>query len=120
MKIEISREQGISFVSIQGSIKLNESGRDFYTFMNNVFKEEDVSGVLVDLSKIDYIDSTGIGELVGYLHRLNKKGKHLALINPQKTIKSLITLSNLDKVFPIFSTKAEAVIYVNNPFLHST
>ena len=32
----------------------------------------------------------------------------MALINPQKTIMSLITLSNLDKVIPIFTTREEA------------
>ena len=108
MKIDVTQEQGRTIVSLQGAIKLNESGHDFFNQIKDLFNEDQTDIILIDMSLINYIDSTGIGELVGYILRLKTKGRRMALINPQKTIMSLIKLSNLDKVVPIFPTKEEA------------
>jgi anti-anti-sigma factor len=108
MKIDVTQEQGRTIVTLQGSIKIKESGYDFFKQLKELYSPDQTDIVLIDMSLIDYIDSTGLGELVGYLHRLKAKGMRMALINPQKTIMSLIKLSNLDKVIPIFPTKEEA------------
>ena len=113
MRIDISREQGNVIVSLHGKITLNESGRDFFKRMNELFDDEIKGIILIDMSHIDYIDSTGLGELVGYLHRLREKGRQMVLINPQKTIMNLIKLSNLDKIFPIFASIDEALHRTN-------
>ncbi len=111
MEIIVSQEQGKTIVTLQGAIKLNESGYDFFQQIKELNNSDNKSIVLIDLSKVDYIDSTGIGELVGYLHRLKGKGRRMALINPQNAIINLIKLSNLDKVIPIFPTKESALLY---------
>jgi anti-sigma B factor antagonist len=108
MKIEVTQEQGKTIVSLEGAITLKESGYDFFKQVKELSNDDSGGVVVIDMSKINYIDSTGIGELVGYIHRLKEKGRRMALINPQQTILSLIKLSNLDKVLPIFSTKEEA------------
>jgi anti-sigma B factor antagonist len=108
MKIDIAQEQGRTVVTLQGAIKLNESGYDFFKQLRELYNGDKTDIVLIEMSGIDYIDSTGIGELVGYILRLKAKGRRMALINPQKTILNLIRLSNLDKVIPIFPTKEDA------------
>jgi anti-sigma B factor antagonist len=109
MQIERGQEKGITVVAIEGAVKLRESGVDFFRQMEDVFDKDGKGAVLLDLSQIDYLDSTGIGELVGYLHRLNAKGCRLALLNPRNRMKSLVQLSNLDKVFPIFDNRESAI-----------
>ncbi len=108
MKIDVSQEEGRTIVTLEGAIKLNESGYDFFKKIKNLYDEDKTEMVVIDLSLIDYIDSTGLGELVGYIHRLKSKGRRMALVNPQNTILNLIKLSNLDKVIRIFPTKEEA------------
>jgi anti-sigma B factor antagonist len=108
MKIDVSHELGRTIVTLKGAIKLSESGYDFFRQIKDLCEDDQADIVLIEMSMINYIDSTGIGELVGYIHRLQANGRRMALINPQKTIMSLIQLSHLDKVIPIFPTKEEA------------
>ena len=108
MKIERTQDGSVTVVAIEGVIKLGESARQFSTYLEGLL-DEGVPSVLVDLSRIDYVDSTGLGELVGYLQRFIESGRRLALLRPHKRIVSLLKLTKLDEVFPIFDDHATAV-----------
>ncbi len=48
--------------------------------------------LVVDLSQVPYIDSTGIGVLVGAAHRAQEAGASLAVANPQKNVERVLGL----------------------------
>ena len=60
-------------------------------------------------SGIDHVDSTGLGELVGYLQRFEKEGRRLALYRPHRRILSLLRLTRLDEIFSIYEDREEAI-----------
>ncbi|MEJ2582280.1 MAG: STAS domain-containing protein [Acidobacteriota bacterium] len=68
-----------------------------------------VPAVLVDMSGIDNVDSTGLGELVGYLQRFEKEGRRMALLRPHSRILSLLRLTRLDEIFSIFEDRDDAI-----------
>lgn len=53
--------------------------------------------VVVDFSEVPYIDSTGIGVLVGAAHRAKEAGGSLTLSNPQKNVARVLSLLGVDK-----------------------
>ena len=108
MKIERAQEGSVTVVTIQGVIKLGESARNFSMYLEDLLGE-DVPTVLLDLSAIDHVDSTGLGELVGYLQRFSEQGRRLALLNPHQRILNLLKLTKLDEIFPLFDDRAAAV-----------
>ncbi len=108
MKIDRSQDGNVTIISIEGVIRLGESARAFSTYLEELLKEG-VPTVLIDLSAIDHVDSTGLGELVGYLQRFTEEGRRLALLNPHRRILNLLKLTRLDDVFPIFDDRAKAV-----------
>ena len=108
MKIERSEEGSVTVVTIQGVIKLGESARQFSTYLEDLLNEG-VRSVLVDLSRIDHVDSTGLGELVGYLQRFTEQGRRLALLNPYTRILNLLKLTRLDEIFPIYDDRDTAI-----------
>jgi anti-sigma B factor antagonist len=57
--------------------------------------------VVVDLSAVEFIDSTGLGALVGGLKRLREHDGDLALKDPKPMVVKLLGLTGLDKVFTI-------------------
>lgn len=57
--------------------------------------------VLVDLSGVSYIDSSGIASLVEGLQFSKSKNKTFILTNPSKQVKAIMELARLDKVFTI-------------------
>jgi anti-sigma B factor antagonist len=114
MNMKVTQEKGRTIVTLEGAITLKESGYDFFKRVEVLSEADARDVVVIDLSGINYIDSTGIGELVGYIHRLKEKGSRMALVNPRNTIMSLIKLSNLDKVIPIFPTKEDAFLRLDS------
>lgn len=87
---------------------------DLYTAPR--FKEELVRAVdsgaalvLIDLTATTFIDSTTLGVLVGGLRRLRPNGGELVLIIVDRNIRKIFEITGLDRVFPIYETRAEAL-----------
>ena len=108
MKIDRREENGVMIIALRGVIKLGESSSLFSNYLEGILSEG-VSSVLLDMSEIDYVDSTGLGELVGYLQRFSDQGGQLALLRPQTRILNLLKLTRLDEVFRIFEDEAEGL-----------
>jgi len=108
MIVEKKHSDNFTILYVEGLIKLGESAEFFSSALENVLKNES-SNVIIDFTKIDYIDSTGIGELVGYLGKFTTQNRKLILVNPSERIMKLLKLAKLDTVFKIYSTEEEAI-----------
>ena len=81
----------------------------------NVRKEGDhsvleVAGEIdVDLEKVDFLDSTGLGVLVGGLKRVRNHDGSLQLVCTQEKILKIFRITGLTKVFPIHSSVGDAI-----------
>jgi len=108
MIVEKKHTENFTILYVEGLIKLGESAEFFSSALENVLKNES-SNVIIDFTKIDYIDSTGIGELVGYLGKFTTQNRKLILVNPSERIMKLLKLAKLDTVFKIYGTEEEAI-----------
>lgn len=112
MIVEKRKMDGFTLLVIEGVIKLGESAAFFAQTLDRALSN-DTGHVLVDFSKINYIDSTGIGELVGYLGRFRDASRKLILINPSERIRKLLEVARLLELFPIYET-VEAALAAEN------
>jgi anti-sigma B factor antagonist len=65
--------------------------------------------LVVDLSKATFIDSTTLGVLVGGVKRLRPTGGSLALVCTDQNISKIFEITGLDRVFPIYKSREEAL-----------
>ena len=65
--------------------------------------------VVVDLNEVDYIDSGGLGILVGLWVSARNKGGELKLVSPTQRIKELLRRTSLAKIFKVYGNNDEAV-----------
>jgi anti-sigma B factor antagonist len=63
--------------------------------------EKGTHSVDVNMSRLDFIDSAGLGVLIGIHKRLMERGGHMTLTGLRGSVKELFTLTRLDKVFDI-------------------
>lgn len=61
--------------------------------------EEKAQDIILDFTHLDYIDSTGLGIIIGACGRMKESGKKLTIIHPKESIKRLLTITGLDKIF---------------------
>ena len=62
--------------------------------------DEQVLDMKIDFSNLDYIDSTGLGVMIGVLKKLRSEEKEIYIINP-KNVKKIFTITGLDKIFKV-------------------
>ena len=65
--------------------------------------------IVVDLEKVDFLDSTGLGVLVGGLKRVRNHDGSLQLVCTQEKILKIFRITGLTKVFPIHSSVDDAI-----------
>jgi anti-sigma B factor antagonist len=70
---------------------------------------EGKSCVILDMSRLKFIDSSGIGAIVSCLRQLNSSGGDLKLSGMLKSVRELSKLMNLHRLFDIYADKNEAI-----------
>jgi anti-sigma B factor antagonist len=85
----------------EGSVQLREAVRRLL--------EQGHKNLLIDLGKVDYVDSSGIGELVSCYTTTKNQAGQLKLLNLTKKIKDLLSITKLLTVFETFEDEGEAL-----------
>jgi anti-sigma B factor antagonist len=109
MSLEISESarEGVTILSLKGRITAGET-----TAIREKVDQEIAAGrlnVILDLSHVDYVDSTGLGGMVICYTSLKRHGGALKLVNPNKRNIELLALTKLYTVFEVFTESQDAV-----------
>ena len=64
--------------------------------------------LIIDVQRVDFLDSTGLGVLVGALKRVRAEGGSLDIVCTQERILKIFEITGLDKVFGLHSSIDEA------------
>jgi anti-sigma B factor antagonist len=103
---------------INGATVLQLAGRfDAYAApgIENFFQKmntDPMPRVVVNLTNVNFIDSTGLAALVIGMKRCRQRQGALVLCGVQKAVRVIFELTNLDKILTMTSTQAEAVAKV--------
>ncbi len=69
--------------------------------------------LIVDLTHVEFLDSTGLGVLVGALKRLRGVGGELAIVCDQERLLKIFRITGLDRVFTLHSSVESASASTN-------
>lgn len=104
-----SREVGdVNVIDMDGRITLGEGG----SLLRDLIRQNLTTGhkkIVMNLAGINYIDSTGLGELVSAYRLVKSEGGELKLLNLNKKVTDLLQITKLYTVFDIHSQEAQAV-----------
>lgn len=70
---------------------------------------EDVKKLIIDLSEVDYCDSSGLSAILLAFRILQSNEGHIRIASPTKNVKTLIDISQLDRVLHVCNTVNEAL-----------
>jgi len=65
--------------------------------------------VVIDLSRLRFVDSSGLGAILSCLRQLTAKGGDLKLCGMSKQVRAAFELVRMQRIFDIYTTKEEAV-----------
>lgn len=76
--------------------------------------ENKVTLCAIDISKVRYMNSSGIGILITVLTKFRNKGGEVVLINPSMQVRKLLIITKLNNIFTIVESEGEAIINLKN------
>ena len=111
MEIKTRKSGDVYIIDIQGDMDLYSS----YRLKDLVKKmlQSNVRRLIVNLDQVEYIDSSGIGELVSSFTAVKKEGGILKLLSLTQKIQDLLAITKLLTVFDTFDDEASALSSYN-------
>ncbi|MGB5305107.1 MAG: STAS domain-containing protein [Gammaproteobacteria bacterium] len=106
MKHEIVEKQGASVIVLRGDVDLSSSPEARKLLLSSIGGSD---RVLVDLSGVTYIDSSGVASLVEALQASKKNGTLFALAAASEPTRRVLELARLDQVFTMYATVDEGI-----------
>jgi anti-sigma B factor antagonist len=99
---------GVTIVDLYGRIVLGEGSVGVRDLVRNLIKGGNKK-ILLNLRDVDYIDSSGLGELVSAFTSVRSQGGELKLLNLTKRVRALLQITKLLTVFDITDDEAISV-----------
>ncbi len=106
MEHHVREQGGLQIVAFEGDVDLEHSPAARAVLLEAV---ERGSGVLVDLSGVGYMDSSGVASLVEAYQESKKRGARFALVAVNPPALRVLELARLDRVFTIHASLEEAL-----------
>lgn len=72
-------------------------------------QKQEVDTLIIDLSKVDYIDSSGVGVILSLFKFMREKDGSLAVAEPNKKIKRVFDVTKLAEIIPVYANLEEAM-----------
>lgn len=106
MSCQISHENGMAIVALIGEVDLEESPAVRKSLLECVGLK---TGVIVDMSGVTYIDSSGVASLVEAFQLSRKNSTRFALAAVSPGALRVLELARLDRVFSLYPTVADGI-----------
>jgi anti-sigma B factor antagonist len=112
---ELSEEvsdDGAHIINVRGEIHVSTAPR-FSQRLNDAI-DSGKTAVVLDLSAVEFIDSTGLSVLLNGLRLVTQLHGRLALVCANPTVLRLFQITSLDDTFDIFDDRAAAIAHVQS------
>lgn len=107
LEIRESEREGVEILHLKGRITAGETGALREKVDQEIAAER--YNVILDLTQVDFVDSTGLGGMVICYTSLKRHNGALKLVNPNKRNIELLALTKLYTVFEVFTEVTDAV-----------
>ncbi len=107
MSIKTETQGRFLVIHLEGDVDAYSSGKIKDMILGQI--DQGNSSLVIDLAKVPYMDSSGLGMMVTVLKNINKRQGTLRIIGLNGDLKNIFSLTRLDKVFNLYGSLEEAL-----------
>lgn len=107
LKIDVEEKEGATLLRLDGEVDVYTAPKLKSQIIDLV--DQGKFKIVVDLERVDFMDSSGLGVLVGGLKRVRSHDGAISLICSQENILKIFRITGLVKIFPIFDDEGQAL-----------
>ena len=105
--IAVRRNGRVTVIELTGELDAYTSARFREVMVEAI--EEGGGNLIVSMTDVEYIDSSGLGALVGGLKRSSERNGRIVLVCTQPQVRKVFEITGLRKVFPIYDAEEDAM-----------
>jgi len=107
MPIQARVEPGYAIVTVSGRLTLGREVEQLERVVADLLQQQEKK-VVLDMTALDYLDSSGIGTVVSCLTQVKKSGGDLRLAGVSQRLQRMFKMTGVDSLVSIYPTVAEA------------
>ena len=104
MKVELQKKGNVLIACLQGEID-HHAAAEVKTKVDAYITGSNVERLVMDFSKVSFMDSAGIGMVMGRYQNMKRLGGSMCLVGANKTIRRIFEMSGLTSVIPAYETE---------------
>jgi len=108
MKINVREDKSVTILELKGNIMGGEDETTFYDQLHELIDKGRIK-VVLDLSRVEWINSRGLGILISGLTTMKNNSGELKLARTSEKVESLLTMTRLITAFEHYDSVDEAV-----------
>ena len=112
------RIEDVTMLDLRGRIRITGRARGLHHSIRNLV-EEGKTRILLNLSQVTHIDSSGLDELVASCVTARNQGGEIKLLHPTEQMREVITTANLSALFDIYNNEYDAIAGFNRKVLRA-
>lgn len=113
MEFKVAEKDGFTIASIEGEVRISTQN-EFMKRMNALYESKGSQTVLLDMEKISYMNSAGIGIIVDTFKKFRDNGGRLVLCGLIPNINRLFEVTRLNRFIQIYPSVEEALHTLKN------
>ena len=95
----LNNENNFWEIHLEGELDVSSADK-LKEYLHNL-ADEKILDMKINLERLDYIDSTGLGVMIGVLKKLKMDNKEIYILNPKSNVKKIFTITGLDQIFKV-------------------
>ena len=107
MNINVRTLGDVTVLELSGDLALN--GNALFRKQAAAAIDAGARKLVVDMARVDYMDSSGLGELISCYTALQKMSGRIALLQLNHRLQHLLSITKLNKVFEVFDSETAAL-----------
>ena len=117
MKVSTREVDEVTILDLSGQIKLGEGASVLRETVKQLLSKGRKK-ILLNLGGINYIDSSGIGELIAAFTSVRNQGGDVVLLHLTKKVQDLLQITKLYTVFQVMEDETAAIAALSGEFTH--
>jgi len=108
MKIKIKEKAGITILKLSGEMHGGQENLELVDIVKDLASKDKLD-IVINLSKVKWISSTGLGILVSARSSLAKEGGIVKICEPNDRILGILQVTRLNVIFDVYDSEDEAI-----------
>lgn len=108
LDITVEQKEDVAVLVAGGMMDIDEVQK-FERHLLRLLKDEQIK-VVLDLSRLTYISSAGLGLIIGYIRELRRKGGDIKIGGMSERVQDILNTFGFSVIFDTFATREEAIL----------